>query len=67
MQSAPDLMVLKRAYEQALIAYDGVTAALNRHVVNGTRPTHEELARERIARAELDAARRTYLDAWLLP
>jgi hypothetical protein len=67
MQGAHDLDALKRAYERALIAYDGVTAALNRHVLNGTRPSHEELANERRARAELDAARRSYLDAWLLP
>lgn len=67
MQRAHDLDVLRRAYEQALIAYDGVTAELNRHVLSGTQPSHEELAREQRARAELDAARRLYLDAWLLP
>jgi hypothetical protein len=67
MQDVQELDVLKRAYERALVAYDGVTAALNRHVLHGTQPGDDELAQERRARAELDSARRLYLDAWLLP
>ena len=59
--------VLRETYEQALACYEAVCSALNRQLVAGTRPSAEDLQRERDARAALELARRSYLDAWKLP
>jgi len=66
-QSAEQVDVLREAYERALVKYEGICAALNRHALAGTRPSDVELERERLARAELDTTRALYLEAWLAP
>ena len=67
MGDAEDLNLLRKEYERALASYEAACSVLNRHLIAGTHPTTGELQREREARALLDAARRSYLDAWLLP
>ena len=67
MGDAEDLSLLRQQYEQALARYEAVCSALNRQLAAGTAPSAEAEEREREARAVLDVARRSYLDAWLLP
>ena len=67
MRVAEESDLLRETYEQALAGYEAVSSALNRHLVAGTRPSAEDLQRERDARAALELARRSYLDAWMLP
>ena len=67
MGDAEDLHLLRHTYEQALASYEAVCSSLNRHLAAGERPSIEALQREQEARVVLDAARRSYLDAWMLP
>jgi hypothetical protein len=67
MGDAEDLDLLRETYERALASYEAVCAALNRHLLAGTRPSPGDIQRERDARATLEAARRAYLDAWMQP
>jgi multidrug resistance efflux pump len=67
MPDVEELDRLRIAYEQALATYEGISSALNRHMLLRTQPSAAELQREREARAQLDQARRCYFDAWLLP
>jgi hypothetical protein len=67
MGDAEGLYVLRERYERALAGYEAVCSALNRHLLAGSRPSAAELERERDARAVLEAARREYLDVWMLP
>jgi len=67
MGDAEELNLLRETYEHALASYEAACSAINRHLVAGTRPRSEDLQREQDARAVLDAARRLYLDAWMLP
>lgn len=67
MGDAEELKLLRDGYEKALASYEAIASVLNRHFVGGRRPSEIELQRERDARAELDRARRLFLDAWLLP
>jgi len=67
MGNAEDLYLLRDTYEQALVSYEAVCSALNRHLAAGERPSTEAVQREQEARVVLDAARRSYLDAWMLP
>ena len=67
MGNAEDLHLLRETYEQALANYEAVCSALNRHLAGGERPSTQALQREQEARVVLDAARRSYLDAWMLP
>jgi hypothetical protein len=67
MGDAEELNLLREAYEHALGSYEAIALALNRHLAAGTRPSAAELQRERDARAQLEQARRLFLDAWLLP
>jgi hypothetical protein len=60
-----DLERLRRAYAEALQKYEEVAATLNRHILAQTEQNIEEMRREREARAQLDRARRLYLDALL--
>jgi hypothetical protein len=64
MCGADELELLRKAYQEALIDYEGVSASLNRHALAGTKPGPEELQHERDARLTLERARRRYLDAW---
>jgi hypothetical protein len=66
MQSE-DLERLREAYEGALSRYESICASLNRQAAVGQRPTTADLADEREARTQLEAARSMYLDAWMLP
>jgi len=50
-----------------MAGYEAVCSTLNRQLVAGARASHDDLQRERDAKVTLDAARRSYLDAWLLP
>jgi hypothetical protein len=67
MGDSEELKILRDSYEQALAGYEAICSVLNRCILAGTRPRTEELQREEDARAVLDVARRTYLDAWMLP
>ncbi len=67
MGDAEELSLLRERYERALARYEAVCSVLNLHLAAGTQPTVEDFGNERDARVELDAARRAYLDAWLLP
>jgi len=59
-----ELEILRKAYHEALIKYEGVAASLSRHVIAGTQPSSEELELEHYARQALDAARHRFLEAW---
>ncbi len=50
-----------------MAGYEAACSTLNRQLVAGVGATQEDLQRERQAKVALDAARRSYLDAWLLP
>ena len=67
MGDAEELDLLRARYERAMAGYEAVCSTLNRQLVAGARASHEDLQREREAKVALDAARRSYLDAWLLP
>ena len=67
MGDAEELNLLRARYEQALASYEGVCSALNRHLRSATRPSPEELQRERDARAALELARSAYLEVWMQP
>jgi hypothetical protein len=67
MGDAEELNLLRETYERALVSYEAVCSTLNRQFAAGMRPSAEELEQERNARLELDAARRAYLEAWMLP
>lgn len=67
MNSAEEVDLLRRAYEDALSAYEGLCASLNRLAVSGIKPSAQQLEQEQAIRARLDVARRAYLDAWMLP
>ena len=64
MGDAEDIYLLRARYEQALARYEVASSVLNRHVLNRTLANADELQRERDARAVLDSARRSYLEAW---
>jgi hypothetical protein len=64
MNSAEELEALRKAYQDALMKYEGVAASLSRHVIAGARPSSEELELEHHARLALDAARARFLEAW---
>jgi hypothetical protein len=62
MRNVEDLEWLKRAYGDALAAYQEVLATLDRQMHAGT-PSREDIQRELDAGARLDAARSAYRDA----
>jgi len=64
MGDAEDIHLLRARYEQALARYEVASSVLNRHVLNLTRVSADELQREQDARAVLDSARNSYLEAW---
>ena len=63
MYTAEDLEILRTAYHDALVKYEGIASSLSRHVLAGTHPSPEELRVEREARLALDIARQQFLDA----
>jgi hypothetical protein len=67
MGDAEELSLLRERYERALAHYEAVCSVLNLHLAAGTQPSAEDHDNERVARVALDAARRAYLDAWMLP
>jgi hypothetical protein len=67
MGDAEDLNLLRERYERAIAGYEAMCSTLNRQLLAGTRASPEDLQRERETKAALDAARRSYLDAWMLP
>jgi hypothetical protein len=67
MGDAEELDLLRARYELAMAGYEAACSTLNRQLVAGVGATQEDLQRERQAKVALDAARRSYLDAWLLP
>jgi hypothetical protein len=66
MGDAEELNLLRERYERALASYEAVCSVLNKRLAGGTQPSAKELEHERDARVALDAARRAYLDAWML-
>ena len=66
MGDAEDLNLLRVRYEQALSSYEAVCSELNQYLRVGTQPMSADLKREEEARAALEAARRLYLDTWML-
>jgi hypothetical protein len=64
MGDAEDIDLLRERYERALASYETACSVLNRHLLDLTRASAEEMQREREAKAVLDDARLAYLDAW---
>jgi hypothetical protein len=67
MNTADKLEILRKAYHDALLRYDGIAASLSRHMIAGTRPSAEELQHEETARLALDTARSQltqFLEEW---
>ena len=64
MGDAEDINLLRERYERALVSYETACSVLNRHLLNLATASAEELQRAREAKAVLDDARRSYLDAW---
>ena len=65
MGDAEDVNLLREAYERALATYEGICSTLNCRLIAGTRPTAEDLQRERDAKAVLATARHAYLQGWI--
>jgi hypothetical protein len=62
--SATDYQNAKDAYKNAVNEFSEVSVVMQRHVIDGTKPTQAEIHRYSRAHAALDSARRAYISIW---